>query len=122
MSAIVPDRRQSNRVRMGDNVFVCLACPERKPWHILDVSRGGLSYRYVDGQEKKGEAAELEIVSRDNVFSLEKLPFKPISDSELTGHPGPFRLRRRGIQFGDLTQLQIESLDHLVSFYSASLV
>ena len=104
---------------MGDNVFVCLACPERKPWHILDISQGGLSYRYVAGQEQREEAAELEIVTRDTAFSLEKLPCTPVSDSEIPGRAGLTRLRRRGVQFGDLTKLQAERLDHLISFCSA---
>lgn len=115
------ERRRCRRVRVGDSTFVCLTGPERRPWHILDISEGGLSFRYVPKLELETmeDLPELEIVTRDATFSLEKLPFKTVSDTGMDGTPGShLQLRRRGVQFGDLTKLQTAQLDHFISHYS----
>jgi hypothetical protein len=114
------ERRQSKRVRVADSAFVCLTAPGRKLWHMLDIAHGGLSFRYVPSLEAVEGTSELEIVTRDASFSLEKVPFKTVSDVELKETPGShFKLRRCGVRFGTLTQPQSSRLDDFISRYSA---
>jgi hypothetical protein len=119
-SDILQERRQSKRVPVGDGAFVCLASSGRRLWHILDIAPGGLSFRYAPAMEPMEGITELEIVTRDTSFSLEKMPFKTVSDIELKGTAGSrFKLNRCGVKFGALTQPQAARLDDFITCYSA---
>ncbi|MDD5206861.1 MAG: PilZ domain-containing protein [Desulfobacterales bacterium] len=113
------ERRQSKRFPV-EGAFVCLTSTGRRLWHILDIARGGLSFRYVPALESMEGSSELEIVTRDASFSLEKVPFQTISDTELKDRVGnDFKLNRCGVKFGSLTQPQAARLDDFISRYSA---
>lgn len=113
------ERRRCKRVRVGDSAFVCLTAPGRRLWHILDISERGLSFRYVPNPETTEELPELEIVTRDTTFSLEKVPFKTISDTPMDEVArSNLQLRRRGVQFGEITELQAARLEHFINRYS----
>ena len=111
------ERRQSKRVPVGDGLFVCFASPIRRPWQIIDIGSGGLSFRYITGLlQQTEEVSELEIVTRDTCFSLEQVPFKWVSDIGLRGKAGSrFEMRRCGISFGALTQPQTMRLHEFIS-------
>ncbi len=119
-SEVVQERRQSTRVPAGDGAFVCLTAPERRLWHMMDIARGGLSFRYMPSLQSMEGVSELEIVTRDTSFSLEKVPFKRVSDIELKKTSGSrFEMRRCGVRFGTLTPPQTLRLDEFISRCSA---
>ncbi|PKN64582.1 MAG: hypothetical protein CVU57_14310 [Deltaproteobacteria bacterium HGW-Deltaproteobacteria-15] len=114
------ERRQSKRFPVGDGAFVCLTSSGRRLWHILDIAIGGLSFRYVPALESMEGISELEIVTRDASFSLEKVPFQTVSDIELKDRVGNnFKLNRCGVKFGSLTQPQAARLEGFLIRYSA---
>ncbi len=118
-SDIFLERRRSKRAPVGNGAFVCLTAPGRRLWHIMDIANGGLSFRYMPSVETVKGIAELEIVTRDASFSLEKVPVKIVSDTELKEPGGShIKMRRCGVQFGNLTQPQTALLENFISRYS----
>ena len=87
------------------------------PGQIVDVSRGGLAFQYVAGEEEGSNGSfELVILVANNNFHSDKVPFETISDFEIANEV-PFSsitMRRRGVQFGKLTDKQISQLDYFI--------
>lgn len=107
------------RVRVGDSAFVSLSASERRFWHILDISEGGLAFRYLPHLGLAEKDSELEIVTRDTAFSLENVPFRTVSDRLMEGAPGTYpQLRRRSVQFGGLTEQQANRLGRFIDRYT----
>jgi len=91
---------------------------------IIDISSGGLSFRYLPSQGQPAELPFMEIIGyREPRVRLEKLPCKVIYDSE---EPDPFgfgvqtRTKRCGVQFGALSQGQRSQLEDFVKSYAES--
>ena len=88
---------------------------------ILDVSKGGLALRYIDGsQGQAGEAAVLEIIVGSDGFLLEDVPVQVVADFE-TGNDFSFSLlpvRRCSIEFGELTAEQRIKLEQFINSYA----
>lgn len=117
----LPDRRRYKRVKADSGSFVSLGTSERKLWHILDISRAGLAFRYVHGMESVNSQSELEIVTRDTSFSLDHVPYRTVSDWEMEKPGSPFRLRRCGVEFMALTKGQTDQLEYFISNRSCGL-
>jgi hypothetical protein len=83
---------------------------------IIDISEGGLAFRYINTEDKTSGPCELDIFLSDGNFYLNKVPFKNISDVEMDNVPSlaSIRTRRSGVQFGELTQSQIFDLEYFI--------
>jgi hypothetical protein len=113
------DRRRNRRVPVEDSGDAMLFGPEfTKGIQIVDISKGGVGFRYVAGHQNLSEPQELELDVLWNhigVFLLE-LKVKIVSDSEI---PNEYLLdivpiRRCSGEFVDLTEDQISQLNFLV--------
>lgn len=83
---------------------------------IVDISTSGLAFLYTAACKQKDETRQLDIILAGPRFSLAKVPFKTISDVEVSmecpvGFMAP---RRRGVQFGDLTDHQRLELEYFI--------
>jgi hypothetical protein len=83
---------------------------------IVDISTSGLAFLYTAASKPKDESHQLDIILAGPRFSLGKVPFKTISDVEVAmecpvGFMAP---RRRGVQFGDLTDNQRLELAYFI--------
>ena len=109
------ERRKNRRFRAHEGTFVSRRTDVHKFWQIIDISKGGLSFRYIPFREDLKRSTELDILTRDTLFSLEKMPFRTVSDSEIAdGSISSYTLRRHGVQFGALTPSQISQLDYFI--------
>jgi hypothetical protein len=109
------DLRKYKRLRAQDGAFVDLRISPVKVGKIVDISRGGLAFRYLKVGESLKEAFELDMYSRLNDFRMEKVPVKTIWDRETTGELSfSTRTRLRGVQFGKLTQNQFSELERFL--------
>ena len=81
---------------------------------IIDISRGGVSFRYVAGEKPSSGSFELDISLAN--FYLRKVPFKNISDFQIANEffLGSIPIRRRGVQFGELTPNRISQLEYFI--------
>ncbi len=86
---------------------------------ILDISLGGLAIRYIAMDEQTKGSAKLEIFGAiDSDLHIGKLPCRVIYDIELTSESsGLLRVRRCGVQFGELSNVQMSQIREFISTY-----
>jgi len=102
-------RRKHQRFQLEDFTFVNLKSESDKDiGQLIDISNGGLSFRYFVGAKKPKNYSKLDIVLSDSDFSITGLPFRVIADTELTNgfRSGPIMFKRYCVQFEELTYNQ----------------
>lgn len=115
------DRREHKRLKVKDLSFVKLWCKNEEDYienlgQLLDISRGGISLRCSVETEKVQDGFVLGIFVSGGDFKIEEIPFRLISDVEMTFDSALSKrnLRRYCIQFEELTPDQINRLDHFL--------
>ena len=109
------DRRKHKRHRAQVSAFVDIRIGRIKVGKIVDISRGGLAFRYVDERERLKEQFELDMYFRDNNFRIEYVPVNTIWDRRSPRELSlSTRTRLRGVQFGKLTQTQFSELERFL--------
>jgi hypothetical protein len=112
----VVEKRRHKRFRSKDFAYAAFRSQSMKIGQIVDISKGGLAFHYIaDGDQING-ARELEIYLATNGFHMKDIPFNTVSDFVL---PSEFPLstiimRRRGVQFGELSKFQETQLGYLL--------
>ncbi|MFC1524489.1 PilZ domain-containing protein [Thermodesulfobacteriota bacterium] len=106
------ERRRSKRYKAVSGVFAVNA----KFGQIIDISRGGLSFKYV---EKKGwpkELFERGVLFGDDDFCLDEIHIKTVTDYIVANGLSSARtiFRRCGVQFGELSHSQQVDLDFYI--------
>jgi hypothetical protein len=119
----VAERRQHKRFQVHDGAFAVLR-PRSDIWgqvidivgQIADISRTGLMFRYIAGENPSHEPFELDIVLAGDGFRLDKIPFQTVSDVDVADESSftPTTVRRQGVQFGALTHDQTAQLQHFI--------
>jgi hypothetical protein len=110
------ERREHGRFRVEEGNFAVLSPEFCVLGQILDISRSGLSFRYVASNVRLHECAELKILKTDGSCSCDKIPFKTIWDYST---PKDFSLdsetlRHCGVQFGKLGDDQKFDLKYFI--------
>ena len=111
------ERRQHKRIQIKSQADAVLFGPTfTKGVQIIDISKGGLAFRYVHGQKPSNGLFELDILWDHIDLNLIKLKVKTISDYQI---PNEFLLdviplRRCGAQFAELTKDQISQLENFI--------
>ena len=109
------DRRKYKRFHVQNGAHAVLGTRYAELLgQIIDISRGGVSFRYVAGEKPSSRSFALDISLAN--FHLGKVPFKDISDCEIANEflLGSIPIRRRGVQFGELTPGQKRLLEYFV--------
>jgi hypothetical protein len=118
MARVQAERRRHKRYQVPLGAFVGLGPYFGKVGRILDLSMGGLAFRYMGTDEPNG-SSYLDIFLIDNDFYLRKLRFFTVTDRAMgTEVPTSATLRRRGVQFGRLTQRQRNALEQFIEEYA----
>ena len=109
------ERRKNKRYRVQKGVLVAPNTNVRKLWQVLDIGMGGLAFRYVSNTGELKTSSDLDIMTGDTRFLLEQIPYRSISDLEMSDDTVSSRnLRRRGVQFGDMSDTQVRQLEYLI--------
>ncbi len=109
------ERRGNKRYRAREGVLVAPDRHMRRLWQVLDIGKGGLAFRYVSNEGELKTSSSLDIVTGDTRFLLEQIPFRSVSDGEISDEPVSSRtVRRRGVQFGSLNDTQVRQLEYLI--------
>ena len=114
------ERRKYTRFRAKDGALIEVRSHRGRLGEIIDISKGGLAFRYIDIGDRPKGSFELDIFLKETGFRLEKVPAKTISDLKTTKY-FPYsstKTRRQGVQFGELTENQISKLDHFIKNYT----
>jgi len=110
------ERRKSKRYNAAEGAYAAISPSSHKVGQIIDISMDGLAFKYIDPENN---AANNQNQSEESIFLssmgsyVGNLPFKTISDTEITNTPSfsSMKLRERHVQFTDLSFKQLFDLD-----------
>lgn len=91
---------------------------------IVEISRSGLSFLYIDTECILKNNCEMDILFIDEDFHLSRLPFKAVEDRSITADT-PFdviRMKHLAVKFEELTNKQKSKLDLLLKHFAAGRV
>jgi hypothetical protein len=107
------ERRAYPRYRVKDGAYAALSPDSTIMGQIVDISRGGLCFKYIVHREQAFESVATHIFVGDNGYYLEKMPYKIVEDEQVeSGSPfSSIIMRQRRVQFSNLTPNQLAQLD-----------
>jgi len=108
--------RSYQRFKAMDRALVLInQGPESLPYHIVDISEGGLSFRYLGKKLKRSEIKKVSLY-HDYKLVVDDLPINAISDYRLQNNLVP--VRRGSIIFKKLTDEQLSKLEAFIQSFT----
>ena len=108
--------REYQRFKAAHRALVLIDTgPEALPYHIMDISESGLSFRYLGQKLKRSEVKEVSLY-HDFELIVESIPVRAVSDLRLQDNLVP--VRRGSIAFKDLTPEQRGQLERFIQSYT----
>ena len=115
------ERRKDIRYIVKDNEFNIYNQGSKIAGKLIDISMGGLAYRYVPIEGKKRESNRYDIISAGSQhFYLLDIICKTIydtSDPSVNQSSTDTERRRRGLQYGKLTENEQAKFELLLRNY-----
>jgi len=114
------ERRKDKRFRAQEGIFALLDSTSPKLGPIVDISMGGLAFRYKGKELPLTESSDLTLLFDDKRLNAHNMPLKfrtkPIANVEITEkEKSEFDSKMRCcVQFEELTYHQRLSLDNLI--------
>ncbi len=111
------ERRKHKRFKAVEGAYAAISPNSHKLGQIIDISMGGLSFKYIDTKSEtrteQGQEEKAVFLSSMGYY-VGDLPFRIISDYEVTNVPSfsSMKVRKRHIQFTDLSFKQLFDLDY----------
>jgi hypothetical protein len=114
------EKRKFRRFQAPQNAFAFLRGPDGRLGQIIDISKGGLAFRYVGNGGQPKSSFQMDIFLANNGFRLQKISFRTVSDFEVSkqGLAHPLIMRRRGVQFDELNQDHVSRLEYFIENYA----
>lgn len=111
----IKDRRKHERFTANDGAFASLSPNSSKLGQIINISRGGLAFRYIYSQQDD-EAVETHVFLSSRGYYVGKIPATTVEDCDIRNSISfsAMRLRKCRIKFGELTLNQMVNLDHYI--------
>lgn len=111
------ERRKNKRYKAIEGAYAAISPNSHKLGQIIDISMGGLAFKYIDtgnGEADFDEAANESIFLSSMGYYVGDLPFTTVSDYEVTNTPSfsSMKVRKRHIQFRELSFKQLFDLDY----------
>ncbi len=107
------ERREDRRIKMTRDSFVTSKHSKKKFGRIIDISRGGLAFYYLNTASLPSNySIEFGIWLQEQNLFLPNIIANTVSDTEVEYH-NPYKqipLRRRSVQFCNLSFDQTEQL------------
>ena len=112
------ERRGHKRFQVHNRSYAALGPNDTILGQIMDISMGGLAFRYVP-YEGQADGLSLDIFSTDGGFFLAHVPFATVADFEMPDRKPPYcaAMRRRHVQFENLTHDQMSRLESFIQNY-----
>lgn len=110
------ERRQIKRFKVAEGAFAALVNHGSRLGQIRDISKRGLSFRYIDSEEEHPDASELKIILGSGGLCMDRVPFKKVADFEIKNEFSfsSIKMRQIGLQFGNLTPEQQVRLNNFI--------
>ena len=110
------ERRKHKRFRVPLNTYALLNDQVSKLGRVLDISKGGLAFRYISIGKELKEEFQLDLISAQVNPGLNGLPVKVVSEIEIASET-PSRavtLSRASVQFEELMDEQADWLERFI--------
>ena len=113
------ERRKHERFKVDNGALVLLGWYYEKVGRLIDISEGGIAFRYSHNEEEQ-KGSDLAIVLSETNFYLDEVPNKTISDLELADKipTASITARRRGVQFTNPTAHQKSQIEFFINNYT----
>lgn len=89
--------------------------PEALPFHIMDISEGGLSFRYLGPKLQRDKINNISLY-HDQKLIVDDIPIKAISDYRLSENL--ISVRRGSVQFGSMEKGKHSQLEKFIQNYT----
>jgi hypothetical protein len=111
------ERRQQKRFKAQEGAFAALVNPCSQLGQIKDISKLGLSFQYIETEERPQEACELKIILGSHGLYIDKLPYETITDIEISSEYSfsSIKMRQVSLKFGQLTSAQQARLENFIT-------
>ncbi len=120
-ATVTIERRKYERLPGKHGALVSLGAEIKRMWHLIDISRGGLAFRYLGGLEEPQLFSELVLLTKEVSFCLEKIPYRVAGDCQMNGSfLSRYTFRRCGVRFGKLTGDQSVQLNDFIERYATN--
>ncbi|MBW1891217.1 MAG: hypothetical protein JRF32_13150 [Deltaproteobacteria bacterium] len=108
-----PGLDQIKKMSMGEIACAVYNSKPARMGQIVDMSQGGLSFDYIDGDDTGKTHLKLDILSANEKFYMDKISFKSIRDVKTANELSfsPITMKKQGIQFVGLTFQQLSRLE-----------
>ena len=87
---------------------------------IINISKGGLAFRYIDDGNEHDKLFDLDILFVQESFYLKTIPANTVWVSQAARKPSLsfLKSKERGLQFEELTPHQVSQLDFFLRNYT----
>lgn len=117
--SMVTNRRKEPRYPVRDGAYAIDSHEPQRFGEILNISRSGIAFRYLDGHNNYKPATELGIFSSAHRIFVDSISFETISDFQISGHPtSRITMRRHSGRFSALTRQQEAELERFIQLHS----
>ena len=89
--------------------------PEALPYHIIDISKSGLSFRYLGKKLSRSDISAISLY-HDYELLVDNIPAKAVSDYRLRDNLVP--VRRGSLCFEDLNEEQEHQLKRFIDHFT----
>ncbi len=104
---------------MDDTALVGAGSRGAQGMEILDISMNGIAFKYKEDNDLLKDSDTVDIKA-ENIVRLSNLQYKVISDTELVEiHGIKGKMRRRSLQFRNLTEEQKQNLSYFIENYKS---
>ena len=121
------ERRKYVRFSAKDNSFAALRNGFKKVGKIDDISINGLGFSYLSEiaeVDSTDHHSQVDIFISENGFHLSNVPCRIVYETPDTTTPDegfPVQRSRCGLQFGELTRIQLEQLELFLKNYTTGI-
>ena len=112
------EKRKHTRLPAGDKAFALVKNGVNNVGQIIDVSRGGLAFKYMSEASLPGCTPRLDVFVPGHKFLWTKIPHRTVRDMDLLLE-APFstiRMKRRSIAFDPLSEEHLVRLEVLIAY------
>jgi hypothetical protein len=109
-----------NNLSKGEIALAVIKSKPPKMGEIIEISRSGLSFSYIENDKKLSDFNEMDILFVDEDFYLRCLPFTTVNDSAVhTDSPfNALAMKKLTVCFGSLSKEQKKQLEHVLKNFT----
>ena len=119
---IIFERRSDERFPVKQGAYALMKTGASKLGQIKNISKGGLSFMYINGGEQMEDSLLLDIFISGHGFFLKDIFCSKISDIHVKNKSpfSDFKMRHLGVQFSEMNQDQRRRLENFIQNHTIS--